>query len=238
MLANAPKDNPISSADSCALYYFPEIRCGLKKDSSAGSSRQDFVRETLNQKRDGLPSRADLQDPDQVQSLIETAFNQGKDQGRAESNAAQQAKIDQATRALQSALDELTRIRQDDVERMEMGTVRLALAIAKKIIGDESQQGSIIGHVVKSALNKVADPRRLTVRLNPKDIDTVKRLKGDAFLFDDLGAELRLEADKTIQRGGCMIETNLGDVDARIDQQLKIIEEQLTAQFAKRSVKG
>jgi flagellar biosynthesis/type III secretory pathway protein FliH len=72
------------------------------------------------------------------------------------------------------AVEGLVRIRRRDVERMETETVRLALAIARKIIGYETEQGEVIGHVVKTAMQKVADPRHLTLRLNPKDIDTVK----------------------------------------------------------------
>ena len=132
----------------------------------------------------------------------------------------------------------MVRIRRQDIDRMEAATVRLALAIAKKIIGNETEHVKIIEHVVKTAMKKVADPRNLTMRLNPKDIDTVNEFQQELFLSDDFNAVLHLEADKTIQRGGCIIETQLGDVDARIDQQIKVIEELLTAQLPKIPIEG
>jgi flagellar biosynthesis/type III secretory pathway protein FliH len=49
---------------------------------------------------------------------------------------------------------------------------------------------------------------------------------------------LRLEADETIQPGGCIIETQLGDVDARIDQQIKVLEDLLTTQLPKIAIEG
>jgi len=121
---------------------------------------------------------------------------------------------------------------------METETVRLALAIAKKVIGHETEHGPVIQHVLKAAMKKVVDPRHLTIRLNPKDIDTVDGFKQELLLADDVGALLRLEADEMIQRGGCMIETKLGDLDARIDQQIKIIEDLLKDQLPKHSTKG
>lgn len=238
MLANAPKDTHMSSADTCGLYYFPEIPCDGEKGEASASACGHFVSGAQNQNSDGTSPLADVQDPEQIRHLIEEAYNKGLDQGKASAMAAQQEKVDSAAVAFKEAVEGLVRIRRRDVERMEMETVRLSLAIARKIIGYETDQGEVIGHVVKAAMQKVADPRHLTLRLNPKDIDTVKDFQQDLLPDDDVSTDLRLEADETIQRGGCIIETKLGDVDARIDQQIKIIDALLTQQLPKRTVEG
>jgi flagellar assembly protein FliH len=232
LLANVPKDNPLSSAEACALYYFPEIPCGGEKGSAGTSTRGHFVSGAHKHDGDGSSANGERKDSDPIRSRIEEAFNQGFDQGRAETIAAQQKKVDQALGALRAALDQMTRIRQRDIGCMETETVRLALAIAQKIIGHEIAYGSIIGHVVKAAMKKVSDPRHLTLRLNPKDVDAVNGLQRES-PADEFGSGWRVEADESIQRGGCMIETKLGDVDARIEQQIKIIAELLTDQLPK-----
>ena len=238
MLANSPKDNPLSSAESCALYYFPEIPSSQEKNCAAGSTRGQFISGAVEPSDDRSSAGAQTQDQEQIQQLIEEAFNKGMDQGRAETIAAQQEKIDRGAAALKNAIEEMVRVHQQDVDRMETETIRLALAIAKKVIGHETEHGTVIGHVLKSAIKKVVDPRHLTVRLNPKDIDTVNGLKQELLLADDFGAVIHLEADEMIQRGGCIIETKLGDVDARIDQQIRIIEELLKDQFPKHVTNG
>ncbi|WP_319409753.1 FliH/SctL family protein [uncultured Desulfosarcina sp.] len=181
---------------------------------------------------------AQPQEKEQIQELIEEAFNKGMEQGRAETIAAHQKEVEKSVAAFKSAVKEMVRIRQLDVDRMETETVRLALAIAKKVIGHETEHGPVIGHVLKSAMKKVVDPRHLTVRLNPKDIDTVNGFKQELLLSDDFGGTLQLEADETIQPGGCIIETKLGDVDARIDQQVRIMEELLNDHLPKHSTEG
>ncbi len=204
----------------------------------AVSTPGQFVSGTHRIDDDRSSESAQLQESEQIHHLIEEAFNKGIDQGCARTIAEQQEKVNQATVALKTTVQELVRIRQNDIERMETETVRLALAIAKKIIGNETEYGSVIGHVVKTALKKVADPRHVTLRLNAKDVDTVNGFKQELLLTDDLGSVLHLETDETIQRGGCMIETKLGDVDARIDQQIKIVEELLSAQLPKQSLES
>ena len=98
--------------------------------------------------------------------------------------------------------------------------------------------GDVIAQVVKSAMGKVADPRGVTLKVNPQDRDAVNSLKQAWLNSDDTGATLELEADESIQRGGCVIETRLGDVDARLDQQLRVIEELLEQQLPKPVVEG
>ncbi len=235
MLANSPKDNPLSSSGSCALYYFPEIPGSQEEGSATVSTHGQFVGGALDRRDDRSGVGAQHHEKEQIQQLTEAAFDKGRDQGRAEMIAEQQEKIDQGAAALKRAVEEVARIRQQDVDRMEIETVRLALAIAKKVIGHETEHGPVIQHVLKAAMKKVVDPRHLTVRLNPKDIDTVNGFKQELFLADDFGALLRLEADEMIQRGGCMIETKLGDLDARIEQQIKIIEDLLKDQLPKHS---
>ncbi len=238
MLANSPKDNPLSSSESCALYYFPEIPGSQEEGSATTSTCGQFVGGALDRRDDRSGAGAKHHEKEQIQQLNDAAFDKGRDQGRAETIAAQQEKIDQGAAALARAVEEIARIRQQDVDRMETETVRLALAIAKKVIGHETEHGPVIQHVLKVAMKKVVDPRHLTVRLNPKDIDTVNGFKQELLLADDFGALLRLEADEMIQRGGCMIETKLGDLDARIEQQIKIIEDLLKDQLPKHSTKA
>ena len=238
LLANSPKDNALSSSESCALYYFPEIPGGQEKGCATASTHGQFVSGALDRRDDRSAVGATPQAKEQIQQLTEAAFNKGRDQGRAETIAAQQEKVDQGAAALKRAVEEIARIRQRDVDRMETETVRLALAIAKRVIGYETEHGPVIQHVLKATMKKVVDPRHLTVRLNPKDIDTVNGFKQELLLADDFGALLRLEADEMIQRGGCMIETKLGDLDARIEQQIKIIEDLLKDRLPKPSTTG
>ncbi len=238
MLANSPKDNPFSSSGSCALYYFPEIPDSREDVRETASACEQFVGGALDRRGDPSGVGVHTREKEQIQQLTEAAFDKGREQGRAEMIAAQQEKIDQGAAALARAVEEVARIRQQDVERMETETVRLALAIAKKVIGHETEHGPVIQQVLKAAMKKVVDPRHLTVRLNPKDIDTVNGCKQEWLLADDAGALLHLEADEMIQRGGCTIETKLGDLDARIEQQIKIIEDLLNAQLPKNSTQA
>jgi flagellar assembly protein FliH len=233
LLASPPKDSRLSTAEPCALYYFPEIPSGTNRDNEAASPTRCFTSGSFKGNDNRPSQKTDGQTAEQVQSLIKEAFNNGLEQGRAEVIAGHQDNINKAVASLEASMHEMQRIRQRDVEHMEAETVRLALAIAKKVIGNQTEHQAVIQHVVKQAMQKVNDTRHLVIKLNPKDLDTVHDLRQELIPADDFGTVFRMEADEGVQRGGCVIETKLGDVDARIDTQIKIIEELLVDQLPK-----
>ena len=232
MLASPPKDNRLPAGEPCALYYFPEIPSGTNKDNAAALPTK-FTSGPFKGNKDRALQEKNNQDPEQIQSLVEDAFSKGLEQGRAEMIAAQKENVNTAVASLEASMNEMQRIRQRDVANMETEIVRLALVIAKKVIGKEIENGGVIQHVVKQAMEKVNDTRHLILKLNPMDLDAVHDLGQDLIPADDFGTVFRIEADETIQRGGCVIETKLGDIDARVDKQINIIEELLVDQLPK-----
>ena len=127
-----------------------------------------FVGMGLGNDHDGSASPGNLEDSEEVRQLVEEAFAKGQEKGRAEVAAANREKIEQAVAALKAAIEEMEKKSLPGPRaRMEIETVRLALAIAKKIVRYETEHGDVIEKVVKAAMQQVADPRKLRVRSTP-----------------------------------------------------------------------
>lgn len=98
----------------------------------------------------------------------------------------------------------------------EMGQAMIALSIR---IAEQVLRSTLAAHPEK-ILDLVRDVTHLDtskeailkLRLNPADLDLV-----DQYLQHDIGvSHWRLLADESIERGGCMAETVLGDIDASL----------------------
>jgi flagellar assembly protein FliH len=75
----------------------------------------------------------------------------------------------------------------------------------------------------------VEDPEKVQIRLNPADIERLR----DTPTQEILGMHpdrIQLEADNTIEAGGCVVHTEYGDIDARIAKQFEAIEEAFRAE--------
>jgi flagellar assembly protein FliH len=76
-------------------------------------------------------------------------------------------------------------------------------------------------------LQRAKDQNRITIRVHPFDFETVMAEKQtlQAILGREMGMEIR--GDIGVGAGGCVIETEYGAIDARIDTQLETIKSAL-----------
>ena len=102
--------------------------------------------------------------------------------------------------------------------------IELVLAISRKIICDEVEErpAGVLG-LVRGALERVRDQNQIIIHVSPEDYEFI--LQSRQLLQTVVGAErsLTLTADSVLGKGGCLIETSFGTVEAGIDTQLESI---------------
>lgn len=130
--------------------------------------------------------------------------------------------------AIRDAVGEIRDAKQAWLARWESGAVRLATAIAERIIHRElERRPEITLELVRESLELASGNSHVCIRLNPGDHKMlggqVRKLAKEML---PLG-EVELTADPEITKGGCRVETRFGVIDQQIESQLKRIEEEL-----------
>jgi len=104
----------------------------------------------------------------------------------------------------------------------------LGVRIAEKILGRElALQPAAVVDVVAEAMRHAGEPRELVVRCATEDLEALERGKPRLLERCRAAQAVRFVADDRVSRGGCIIETELGVVDARLSTQLEAIERAL-----------
>ncbi len=165
--------------------------------------------------------------------IREEARRQGREEGRAEGIEAGAAAGRERVARETAGLAELLRRaaagieerRADLAAAAERDLVRLAVAVAEKIVRAEVRSGrAVAAAALRRAVELVTRRRRLKAHLHPDDLAMVESclpaLRAD---FADLGA-VELEASGAVARGGCVVTTEEGAVDADVKTQLEEIE--------------
>ncbi|MCK7505577.1 MAG: FliH/SctL family protein [Desulfobacterales bacterium] len=104
----------------------------------------------------------------------------------------------------------------------------LALQVASGVIHREiDQDRNIVLNTAQEALKKLGDNEdSIVIRLNPVDYDVM--ISNMDFLKEMSGAKtITIEPVNAISPGGCYIETPTGEIDARIGEQMKEMEDAL-----------
>ncbi|MDD4269549.1 MAG: FliH/SctL family protein [Pirellulales bacterium] len=131
--------------------------------------------------------------------------------------------------ALAAVIDEIQQAKETWLAHWERSAVRLAIAIAERIVRKQVEQHPEIPlQLVGETLRLVAGSPTVRVRLNPQDYDALQP-QAEALVraMAGLGA-CELAADPAVTRGGCRVETAFGEIDQAIETQMRRIEEELT----------
>lgn len=129
---------------------------------------------------------------------------------------------------LAKVLEELTEFKEGLYGPCEQEMLGLSLAIARKVIHREVEKKDSVLDCVRVAIKSVVAAGEILIKVNPKDLEVLNNNKSELGRFSGSGVKgLKIEADPEIDKGGCVIETNYGEVDAAIDSVIADIEERL-----------
>lgn len=118
-------------------------------------------------------------------------------------------------------------VRLQALATVERDVVRLALKMAEKILGREIERdNAAVVDIIAAALRYASSHPTLTVRVNPADLPVVREHRAR------LGRETRarfleIVADPAVAAGGCVIESELGLLEAQLATQLRALERAL-----------
>ncbi|HEX8250057.1 MAG TPA: type III secretion system stator protein SctL [Pyrinomonadaceae bacterium] len=125
---------------------------------------------------------------------------------------------------------EALEIRERVWRETERDLLRLAVRLAEKIIGREIKiDKKTLTEMVAAALQNARQQEKLTVRVNPSDLSLIEEER-EKFLPSGRARFIDFVADPRVASGGCLIESEVGTIDARLETQLRVLERALLAQ--------
>jgi flagellar assembly protein FliH len=161
--------------------------------------------------------------PDLV-ALEKASYERGLLQGEKTAAETAELKLEAAMKRYAESIGEIRKLRSSLYAQVEREVVKLSLAVAKKIVHREIQvDREIIQTLVHVALSHVSEKSPVTICLNPEDYGYLLERRAEVSQLE--GREIFLQADKSIERGGCLIQTNCGDIDARIEERFREVEQ-------------
>ena len=234
------KNKPPSSNKELRPYRFVEIPPETEKENGGEGSRYFFRKfgpEDMGNLRAGNSpgnhnhSEKDMED---VDCLEQDAYHKGFSKGEKDGTDAAREKFQPVLTTLKDTVLKLDEVTQSIRLNTEMESVNLAFAIAEKIVQQEiTINKEVVLNIVKAALKKVIDHKWIKIRLSPIDIQLIKNMKMDLTDLQDSFKSLSFEEDASITNGGCIVETGIGDVDARIEKQLAAVKEAFDSEMKK-----
>jgi flagellar assembly protein FliH len=161
-----------------------------------------------------------------VSEIEHDAYMKGHEAGREEGYKEGQAEVMRLIDRLGTIVSTAVDIRDDIIKSSEKLMTEMILMIARKVIKDEIvERREVVINNIKEAIKRIKDRDRIDIRVNFADLDMTTAHKDELIKMMESLKKVNIYEDSRVERGGCIIETDVGAVDARISTQLDAIEE-------------
>lgn len=159
------------------------------------------------------------------QSAFEQAETDGFEKGKEEGFESGKGEIASLIADAKNVLNQVLKERELLLRSIEPEVAKLSIRIAEKIIKYHlDTDPDMVVNMIRAALDTVKQREEVVIKVNQEDYYYAKERKD---LFSSMIEGLKsfdIIVDSSVERGGCIIETNLGNVDARISTQIHTLE--------------
>ncbi len=162
---------------------------------------------------------------DRLRNEAETT---GYDKGHQEGYEKGVAEVDRLIDRMHTILEQVMKRREEILADTESQIVELVILMARKVIKilSENQKNVVMANTM-AALKKVKTRGEVTLRVNLEDVKLTTANAQEFINHVENVQGITVLEDSTVERGGCIVETDFGAIDARISSQLQELENKI-----------
>lgn len=156
------------------------------------------------------------------------ARQSGYDAGHSEGYEAGTAEVDRLVERMHKILEAVMQRREEILQDTESQIVELVILMARKVIKilSENQKNVIMANTL-AALKKVKTRGEVTLRVNLEDVKLTSSHAEEFIQHVENVKGITVLEDSAVEKGGCIVETDFGAIDARISSQLTELENKI-----------
>lgn len=163
-----------------------------------------------------------------LQEHLQIGFQRGYEEARAEMEQSFDSSLLQKTEEFYAILSSFEEKLSGYESAFDQLVLQLSTKIAEKIVHREVTMSSTIEQVLRESIKKVMGSNEVHIKMHPDDYQLLYNDGKTAFIEKSFN-KIKFEPTDKVERGGCVIETEIGNVDARIESQLQNITNELMA---------
>lgn len=239
-VAFAPRKFPQTISPSASSF----VSMQSTKEAAGGMSSFQIDRIVAQQtgiadlERVSIEERVEKEALGRLKELQEQAYKQayqlGLDEGREKAYQETSDAFAQKLDMFETLLTSIENLKPDLVSYNESHLVHLAYVMAKKIaMAEIDERRDLILNVVQQAIEGAQSEESVVVKLSPDDLAFIEEMSGKLGKDFDAVKKAKLEASDSVRSGGCIVETNYGDVDASVEQRVEKLWNSLAGKIPK-----
>ncbi len=153
------------------------------------------------------------------------AYSQGYEQGQKDGEELGRKQFSVGLQHLESVIESLKKESLNLAPKYEAQMLQTCLLVAGRLVEKEIVcDRELILRVLRSCLQKAVDGSSITVHVHPRDMENLSEPFLER-LASPGGNKVKVRANATVKRGGCLVETEFGLIDASLESRWKAMLE-------------
>ncbi len=160
--------------------------------------------------------------------ISKKSYKEGYDKGHEDGFNTGKDEVTRLVERTHKILESVMSRREEILSETEQQIVELVILMARKVVKvlSESQKSVVMANVLQ-ALKKVKGRGSVTLRVNLADVKLTSEHVQDFIKQVENVQGITVLEDSTVEKGGCIVETDFGAIDARIQSQLSELENKI-----------
>lgn len=172
-----------------------------------------------------------------VKEEIQKSYDRGVQDGQIQAKATFQTEIEKYQewiRSIESVTENFQNEYKNELKKIQSMVIDISTMVAKHLIGTEVLYNSdIVIDQVRKTIASLEDDKIFKLHLHPSDVDILTKVHSTLLPDEYDSKSIIITADTSVDRGGCLLETSAGFIDARISSQLEALGRNLKNTYAK-----
>ena len=213
-----------------AVFSFRDVETDAREIVDAAKRRSEQIETQAQEKAKEINNLAQQQG---YEKGFEKGLEEGKEKGEKKALLQATSEFKKNNEKIVATLKDVFEKFQNDKARLiweaQQGAIGLAVMIARKvtkqIVADTTK---VTEDNVKAALEMITSNSNAIVKINPADMKHMEKVAANSdVVLGSYDNSVKFEADSEVGPGGCVVTTECGQIDAKLDTQIERIAEEL-----------
>jgi flagellar assembly protein FliH len=128
-----------------------------------------------------------------------------------------------------STIENMAKLKEVIYQQSEKELIELVYCIARKVLGDEIKTSPrLVMGMLKKGFEKIKEAKKYDIRIHPGDYDMLTKEKENLKQLLKISGTVNFTKDESVERGGCRIVTDSGEVSVEPGKQVDTIIKELS----------
>ncbi len=199
-------------------------------DAQNGTRVTAYALRRVDEQVDVIEERIRIPHDDQgkrLSGIEEAAYRRGFESGEVVGRVEGQKTVEANHAILLPLITEVERLKEVVLSAAEHEIVKIALAAAKNVLRREMENPDLLLEYIREAIRKIGQAQTLLIRVPTQDMERITQERTQLMQLSDGVNWLKIEPDRYLLPGECIVEANERVIDSRLDSQMAALEKGL-----------